>query len=401
MTRHGIDPKRLVTAISLILASFIFILTGVAQAQTFTVLHSFPAYAGDGSQPFAGILRDSHGNLYGTTVFGGAHNAGTVYEITKKGAEFVLYSFGSQTGDGSNPFGNLIRDSRGNLYGTTYGGGAFGYGTVFQLSPSGTETILYNFAGIPDGAMPRGALLRDSKGNLYGSTSDGGNTLCGLSAGCGTLFEISSTGKETVIYTFCSASGCADGSSPAGALIFDKKFNIYGTTVAGGNGSGVVFQLPTKGKQQDKETVLYSLGYMQVGAYPFGGIVRDAEGNLYGTTNIGPGNDCGGVFELTSTGVPSLLFGFQGFQNGCNPYSTLFLDSNNNLYGTNSAGGSGTSGTVFEMSPDGTITVLRNLSGTDGQTPYAGLIRDSKDNFYGTAEEGGVNGGGTVFTLTP
>jgi len=371
-----------------------------AHSQTFSVLHSFPAYTGDGEHPYASLLRDSKGNLYGTTIFGGANGSGTVYEVGKTGVESVLYSFPAYDGDGSNPFSTLVRDSAGNLYGTTYSGGASGLGTVFKLTPSGAETILYSFTGGTDGAMPHGGLLRDSKGNLYGTTSDGGSTLCGMSSGCGTIFEITSSGQEKVLYTFCLAAGCPDGSSPSDELIFDKKHNLYGATLGGGYGAGVVFQLATKGKDAGTETVLYTLSSTQIGEFP-NGVIRDSEGNFYGTTNAGPLNDCGGVFQLNSAGSASLLFGFQGFQNGCNPFGGLLLDGQGNLYGTTSSGGTGSGGTVFELSPSGTFTILRNLSQADGISPYAALIRDPKGNLYGTNGAGGVNGSGTVFELVP
>jgi uncharacterized repeat protein (TIGR03803 family) len=191
----------------------------IAQGQTETVLHSFANNRQDGASPNAGLMRDSAGNLYGTTLWGGVHNWGTVYKINKNGTASILYSFTGGT-DGANPDASVIRDSAGNLYGTAGTGGDLtctnfepnsGCGTIFKLDGSGHLTVLYTFIGTPDGEFPQGGLVRDAKGNLYGTTAGGGGTGTYCFSGCGTVFKLDASGNETVLYTFL---GTTDGNSP-------------------------------------------------------------------------------------------------------------------------------------------------------------------------------------------
>ncbi|MGB9197871.1 MAG: choice-of-anchor tandem repeat GloVer-containing protein [Terriglobales bacterium] len=207
----------------------------LSAAGTESVLYSFTGGT-DGGRPYAGVVEDKHGNFYGTTLQGGAFGLGTVYKVTASGTETVLHSFAGGS-DGATPYGGVILDSKGNLYGTTAGGGSSNAGIVFKLSPSGTETVLYAFAGGPDGANPTVALVRDKAGNLYGTTYNGGN---GNGSGDGTVFEISPSGTHTVLHTF---TGGADGAVPDAGLILDKHGNLYGTTLGGGIGFGVVYEL--------------------------------------------------------------------------------------------------------------------------------------------------------------
>src|SRR5271157_3231541 len=252
---------------------------GSAQAQTYTesVLHSFPG-SPDGANPYAGLVRDAQGNLYGTTVNGGAQAKGTVFKVDATGNETVLYSFTGAGGDGANPEAGLVPDAQGNLYGTTYAGGASNAGTVFKVDTTGNETVLYSFTGAGgDGAGPTGLLVRDAQGNLYGTTVFGG------ASGKGTVFKADATGNETVLYSFTGAGG--DGANPEAGLVPDAQGNLYGTTDAGGaSNAGTVFKVDTTGN----ETVLYSFtGAGGDGAGPTGLLVRDAQGNLYGTTVFG------------------------------------------------------------------------------------------------------------------
>ena len=218
-----------------------------------TVLYSFTGGT-DGNTPYSGVIRDEAGNLYGTTVGGGAFGSGVVYKVEPWGKETVLYSFCSQPNcaDGASPSAGVIRDSAGNLYGTTAGAGAHGKGTVFKLDPaSGKETVLYSFTGGPDGAQPVASLIRDDDGNLYGTASTGGDLskrCTSFMPGCGVVFEIDPAGKQTVLYTF---TGEADGANPYSALL-KASGNLYGTTYGGGDttsapcsgtGCGVVFKL--------------------------------------------------------------------------------------------------------------------------------------------------------------
>ena len=259
--------------------------TGSAQAQTYTfsVLHTFTG-SPDGAVPDGGLVRDAQGNLYGTTVLGGAYNYGTVFKLDTTGKETVLYSFTGTGGDGANPYAGLVRDAQGNLYGTTNDGGAsggapFGWGTVFKVDTAGTETVLYSFTGPPDGAVTYAGLVRDAQGNLYGTTWSGG------AYDAGTAFKVDTAGTETVLHSFSGTGG--DGSEPFAGLVRDAQGNLYGTTVLGGdtacnppNGCGTVFKVDTSGS----ETVLYAFTGAD-GAGPEAGLVRDAQGNLYGATS--------------------------------------------------------------------------------------------------------------------
>ncbi len=204
-------------------------------AGTESVLYSFTGGT-DGGRPYAGVVEDKLGNFYGTTLQGGDFGLGTVYKLTPSGTETVLHSFAGGS-DGATPYGGVILDKKGNLYGTTTDGGSSNAGIVFKVSPSGTETVLYTFAGGPDGANPTVGVVRDKVGNLYGTTYKGGN---GNDPGDGTVFEISPSGAHTVLYTF---TGGADGAVPDANLILDKQGHLYGTTIGGGIGFGVVYEV--------------------------------------------------------------------------------------------------------------------------------------------------------------
>src|SRR5215469_3212646 len=325
-----------------VLFALLLIAIGPAHAQTETVLYSFCSQLNctDGYNPFAGLVMDKKGNLYGTTYQGGANangGNGTVFEITVAGEEKVLYSFTGSNGDAGNPYAGLVMDKRGNLYGTTVGGGVNGSGAVFELSPSGTETVLYSF---------------------------------------------------------CSQPSCTDGATPYAGLVIDKKGNLYGTTYQGGvNGNGTVFEIsPSR-----TETVLHSFAHSD-GASPLAGLVIDQKGNLYGTTTVGGVNGNGTVFEITAAGEEKVLYSFTGSNGDGDPVAGLVMDKKGNLYGT-------TVGTVFKVSPSGTETVLYvfcSQSGcTDGAGPMAGLVMDRQGNLYGTTSYGGANGVGVVFKVTP
>jgi uncharacterized repeat protein (TIGR03803 family) len=315
--------------------------------------------------------------------------------------ENVLYSF-TGTPDGASSNAGLVRDEKGNLYGTTGGGGTFYIGTVFKLSTSGKETVRYRFQENPDGAEPDAGLIRDERGNFYGTTPFGGNDTCVFKS-CGTVFKLR-RGQETVLYKFCSKTNCADGELPYAGVILGANGNLYGTTEYGGGtgcngyGCGTVFKLDLTGK----EAVLYSFTGGTDGAEPRGDLIRDHKDNLYGTTLYGGAfsacySGCGVVFKLDTTGKETVLYSFNG-EDGANPEAGLLVDSAGNLYGTTFNGGSsGTGcggdgcGTVFELDTTGKETVLYNFTGTTGtgSHPVAGLIRDAAGNLYGTAAWGG------------
>jgi len=360
-----------------------------AQAQTFGLLYSF-TNGTDGGYPYSTLIQDASGNLYGTTYYGGAYTYGTAFELST-GPETVLHSFGNGMGDGSSPFAGLVRDSSGNLYGTTYSGGASGYGTVFMLDTTGKETVLHSFAGGADGKAPiYGSLVRDGSGNLYGTTKLGG------ASGVGTVFKVTKTGKETVLYSFTNG---LDGGYPFAGLVRDTSGNLYGTTYSGGASSvGTVFKVTKTGT----ETVLYSFSGGADGEYPYAGLVRDSLGNLYGTTSEGGASNVGTVFKVTPTGQETVLYSFAGGTDGANPFAGLVRDRKGNLYGTTEAGGASGVGTVFKLSATGQETVLHTFTGAtmDGANPFGGLVRDAAGNLYGTTFVGGAFGHGAVYKIT-
>jgi uncharacterized repeat protein (TIGR03803 family) len=355
--------------------------------------------------------------------------------------EQVLYSFCSLSDctDGLGPAGGLIFDGAGNLYGATTGGGAYGYGAVFELTPGAngawTEAVLYSFcpnSGCGDGAYPIGGLIFDAAGNLYGTTANGGTQgpPCSYTFGCGTVFELAPAGNgtwtERVLHAF-NDNG-KDGFEPAPGLIFDAHGNLYGATSRGGSGSavcsdgcGTVFKLKPNANGTWTETVLHSFcnvnGCAGDGIQPMAGLILGAGGSLYGTTYLGGALSkhcnvgCGSVFQLTPGAndkwSEKVLHSFNG-DNGREPQAGLILDATGNLYGTTA-----TIGTVFELTKPvkgaWTEKVLHRFGkGEDGANPYASLIFDAAGNLYGTTFGGGASscppngtGCGTVFQLTP
>ncbi|MGH6848253.1 MAG: choice-of-anchor tandem repeat GloVer-containing protein [Methylocella sp.] len=361
--------------------------------------------------------------------------------------EKVLYSFcpggGTDCTDGSFPVAGLIGDASGNLYGTTAAGGAQGDGTVFELTPNAAKTgwtnkVLYSFcalASCTDGEVPLAGLIMDAPGNLYGTTYEGGSGGDVESSG-GTVFELIPNAAKTawahkVLYSFCAKAGCTGGVNPNAGVIMDASGNLYGTTVfgaVGGSGGGTVFELtPNAAKTAWTETVLHSFcsqANCADGANPEAGLIRNASGNLYGTTAVGGAFGDGTVFELKPNAAKTewthkVLYSFcaqAGCPDGEFPDAGLIGDASGNLYGTTFLGGAAGAGTVFELTANKTLmawteTVLYSFcalaSCTDGSRPYAGLIRDASGNLYGTTLYGGIttsiftSGSGTVFELTP
>lgn len=385
---------------------------------------NFPIWAGS-------LIRDSKGNFYGTTFEGGEHGGGTVFEISVSDAGpkyTVLYSFPGAEGDGSQPDSGLVFDSSGNLYGTTVQGGTRNYGTVYELSPDSngtwTEEVLYSFQGLPgDGSYPTFPLVIDALGTLYGTTSDGG------SAGFGTVFTLSRSGNtwsKNIIYSFSGP----DGDEPNGVTL-DAVGNVYGTTLYGGTDEvGTVFEL-TQRAGIWTESMLYSFTYngngRADGAFPIGGVTLDTAGNLYGTTNYGgsgtacPPGSCGAVYELKNANgmwTETILYSFLGGEDGSLPYAGVTLDAAGNLYGTTAFGGGGSCsiglipgcGTVFRLHKSGTrwLESLFRFNGANGANPQAGVILDEKGDVFGTTLYGGTGscqgalpGCGVAFELTP
>jgi uncharacterized repeat protein (TIGR03803 family) len=378
----------LVSLLTLVVISASFV-----SAQTFTLLYQFRSGSG-GINPYAGVVRDAKGNLYGTTYNDGAFASGTVFRINALGKEKVLHSFSQTDGDGAFPwYGTLARDSSGNLYGTTITGGIAGEfccGTVFKVTASGTETVLYRFSGIDGDGFPQDGVVRDPSGNLYGTTPNGGPD------NSGTVFKVDLTGKKTVLYSF---TGSADGGQPYAGLILDAKGNLYGTTTQGGSAfAGTVFKVDPTGK----ETVLYNFTGSNDGGPPESGVIRDSHGNLYGTTYLGGTDGAGTVFQVDPQGRETVLHNFTGGTDGWLPIgASLVRDSAGNLYGTTPQGGSTDFGVVFKIDAKGNETILHTFSGSDGKIPYGTLILDKAGNLYGTTYEGGAYGGGVLFRIAP
>jgi uncharacterized repeat protein (TIGR03803 family) len=374
--------------------------TRPALAQTETVLYSFCSLANcaDGDGASGALIMDSSGNLYGETDFGGANNQGTIYELSTEGVHTVLYSFTNDNGLDVFPIGGVVRDSQGNFYGVENEGGAYYLGSVYKVSPNGTQTVLYNFGSTRyDGNSPNGSLVMDKRGNLYGTTATGGEY------GFGTIYGLKPDGTETILYCFNPANG-TDGATPYAGLVFDKQGNMYGATNAGGlYNQGIVFELSAEGVY----TILYTFGTNSSdGKYPDWSLIIDAQGNLYGVTRSGGAFNSGTAFKLTP-GTPwteTILHTFNNTTNdGADPFGTLVIDKQGNLYGATSEGGGVSNlGTVFKLSPTGTETILYDfVGGQTGDTPSGGLLGDSSGNLYGTTLYGGANSYGVIYKITP
>lgn len=413
------------------LLALTLMLAGTASSSaTETILHGFTGGNGGGT-PAADLIFDSRGNIYGTTVVGGNSvncqgGCGTVFKLTRGSnghwTETVIYNFQAGT-DGKNPYGGVVLDSKGNLYGATVAGGSSGCsnsdgcGTIFKLTPSGKtwkETILYSFTGGTDGAGPGGGLVLDKHGNLYGTTPDGGKANgCGGN-GCGVVYQlVRETGghwRQKVIHTFTGGKDGATGS--LGRLILDGAGNVYGIAELGGDvqcGCGTVFKLSPLAGGKWKFAAIYDFTGVPDSGFPYGGLVSDTKGSLYGTTYFGGSNGAGSVFQLTrvSSGYNEhVLYSFQGLSDGGNPTSTLVFGSAGNLYGTSSAGGDTSGdGVVFKLTPSGHTwkeSVVHDFGAApDGTNPNYGLLRDKTGNLYGVTPAGGSGGAGVAYEIKP
>ena len=379
--------------------ALLLIATG-AQAQTFTILHNFAGGA-DGSQPTAGLSMDRAGNLYGTAAYDGNESGncsrfdgcGTVYKLARKNSSWLFYTLYKFSGpDGQNPQARVIIGPDGNLYGTTIAGGAANAGTVFRLQPPATackayscpwtETVLYSFQGGSDGANPQyGDLTFDQAGNIYGTTPYGG------SSNIGVVYELSPTNgswTETILHTFDGS----DGYQPYAGVIFDGAGNLYGTTSSGGGGgNGNVYKLTHSGSGWVVSTI-HDFAFPG-GAY--GGLISDSSGNLYGITFFNPQ-----VYELSPFNggwTYSVLFNFGGYGAVAAPT----MDAAGNLYGTIVLG----SNEVFRLTASGGHWTLTGFNGSAGEEPFCNMVLDTSGNLYGTASVGGAYDGGVVFEITP
>jgi uncharacterized repeat protein (TIGR03803 family) len=425
-------------------------------AQTFTVLSTFSGP--NGADSVAPLVQATDGNFYGTTEIGGMYdNGGTIFRVTPDGKLGTIYNFCPPPGctTGMNPFSGLAQAPNGNLYGTAaFGGtgisteqcGGLSCGTVFEITPAGKLTALYNFCShmnrqgtCTDGAIPR-ALALGPNGNVYGVTLAGGtgnNINCGEYDDCGTIFEITPSGALTTLHNFCLHATrleyCPDGANP-NSLVVANDGNFYGTTPVGGSnetpdcttGCGAIFRITPAGKFSLLFSFCFNLNDQscQTGAFPQAALIQGTDGNLYGTTRSGGAHDEGTVFRVTLQGQLTTLYSFCAQSNctdGENPEGALVQGTDGNFYGTTMHGGtnsasdclSSSCGIIFELSPSGNLTTLYNFCSaancTDGALPLAGLVQGTDGIFYGTSSEGGDNsctnfyfssGCGTVFALS-
>jgi uncharacterized repeat protein (TIGR03803 family) len=402
------------------LASVVLLLcagmTGILQAQTFTTLVNFDIT--NGADPYLmSLVQGPNGNLYGTTDSGGGFagcgppGCGTVFEITRNGTLTQLYNFGAE-GHGAYPLAGLLLAPNGKFYGTTAR-----VGSVFEISSKGQLRTVYAFCSKPncsDGSTPWAGLMLATDGNFYGTTAYGGSTNC--AAGCGTVFKITPGGQLDTLYNFCFASNCADGYQPFAALVEGTDGNLYGTTYLGGNnsgdcfsGCGTIFKITPTGSL----TTLYQFALTD-GQNPDASLIQGVDGKFYGTTVKGGALGDGTVFEITSAGNLTTLYSFSG-GDGMGPYAGLIQATDGNFYGTTYLGGDfscnydRSCGTVFKLTPAGTLTTLHVFEYADGAEPFGGLVQATDGTFYGAAYSGGnfvcdravdFPGCGTVYSLS-
>jgi uncharacterized repeat protein (TIGR03803 family) len=392
----------------------------ILPAQTVTTLFSFGET--NGAQPLAGLVQGTDGYLYGTTQLGGINCApngcGTVFKVSPGGTLKTLYSFCAfyQCLDGATPLAGLVQTASNEFYGTTIVGGSSSYcpnspyspgcGTIFKITPQGALTVLYNFcsqSGCADGAYPFAGLVQATNGDLYGTTDFGGAN------NAGTIFKITASGSLTTLYSFCSITGCADGAFPQAGLVQAANGDLYGTTTSGGaNATGTVFKATLSGAL----TTLYSFCAQSGctdGSYPHAGLVQAANEELYGTTASGGASNQGTVFKIGTSGAFTTLHSFSGVD-GAGPMAALVQATNGNLYGTTSAGGdnNGNNGTIFQITQGGTLTTVYNFCVLLGcpALPDSPLVQDTNGNLYSTSLLGGTDqicsglGCGTVFSLS-
>jgi len=363
----------------------------------------------NGNDMFSAMIQGADGNLYGTTTYGGANDKGTVFKISRAGGEQVLYSFCAQTNctDGAYPE-FLIQGADGNFYGETYNGGSIGAGSIFKMTASGEVTTIYNFCtqtNCTDGALPQSALVQTSDGVFYGTTVIGGTQ------NEGTVFKLSASGVLTTLYNFCSQASCADGTQPNIGLTLASDGNFYGTAALGGKtnaqfcgayGCGTLFRITPAGAY----SLLYSFcsqAKCADGDIPQGQLIQAKDGSLYGTTDGGGGDNAGTAFKVTPQGKVVTLHSFctGTCQDGLIPYAGLIQASDGNFYGTDTLGGPGGYGTVYQMTPAGKVTPVFGFDdGTDGGFPVAAVLQASDGRLYGGTEQGGADGLGVVFQVS-
>jgi uncharacterized repeat protein (TIGR03803 family) len=398
----------------LILALRLFAFSQEAATESLTSFQSLYSFRGgaDGIGP-NGVVLDNAGNLFGTTKAGGEASCplngnpgcGVVFRLNSAGREAVLHRFSGDDPDQGGPFGSVILDAAGNLYGTTSGSPLFA-GTVFTVEKGGRQTVLYSFKGGADGGTPEAGLIQDAAGNLYGTTVLGG------AFGQGVVFKLDTVGIETVLHSF---KGAGDGTNTLAPLLRGAAGDLYGTASGGGSfqgpcagsGCGTVFKLAPNGKLK----VLHSFTGGTDGASPLA-LIRDAAGNLFGTASGGGDPDCtvggvrgcGVVFKVDANDKLTVLHTFTGGADGGSPNTGLVQDTAGNLFGTATAGGAFGKGVVFKLDNTGKLTVLHTFTGGLGGGNPDSVVLDGAGNLFGTAATGGLcrdQGCGVVFKIGP
>ena len=391
----------------MVCAFFVFCAAATAShSQAFKTLTNFDN--ADGNFPTATLVQATNGDFYGTTAGGGSSGYGTVFKITPGGKLTTLHSFVGTEGAGSEA--PLVQATDGSFYGTAHEGGANGQGSVFKITAWGTTTLLYSFCAQPncaDGSVPWAGLVQATNGDLYGTTSMSDGDLGG-----GTVFKITTGGALTTVYSFCAQPNCTDGAGSYSGLVRAADGDFYGMTEYGGvSGCGTVFKITVAGKL----TTLHSFECAD-GLYPnpTSVLVQATNGDFYGTTSAGGENmcygqvgdvGCGTVFRITPGGTLTTLHSFDG-NDGYTPVAGLVQATDGNFYGTTISGGDLTCsppsgcGTVFKITPGGTLTTLHSFDLTDGLALQAGLAQATSGDFYGTTNGGGAYNYGTVFSLS-
>lgn len=406
-----------IAAITCLVAAFCAVPTP-SSAQTFNTILTFDGT--NGANVPSSLIQGIDGNFYGVTEDGGKHGNGTVFKVSSSGQITTLYTFcpAAQCRDGRSPVGPLVQAADGTLYGVTMGGGAEGSGSIYALTPAGKLITAYSFCSATnctDGETPRAGLVLATNGNLYGTTSAGG------AHRNGTIFQITPAGKMTTLYNLCSQRSCADGAQPYDALIQASDGKLYGTTFVGGlQDGGVIFSITTAGTFTTVANFCSQTGCAG-GFNPYSGLIQAADGNLYGTAYFG-GNcsTCGTIYRTTTGGQLTTLYSFCAVNclDGASPLGGLVQATDGSFYGTTQIGGSSnffciggsaSCGTIFEITPQGTLTTLYNFCSlsvcADGGNPAASLVQGTDGNLYGSTFYQGdfvCNniGCGTIFSLS-
>ncbi|WP_158267480.1 choice-of-anchor tandem repeat GloVer-containing protein [Adhaeribacter arboris] len=358
----------------------------VTPTGTYTVLRALNGTT-DGSIPGGSLIQATDGNFYGMTYAGGEQYYGTIFKISSKGAFTVIHHLSSE--DGGHAYGTLVRGSDGNFYGMASDGGKNYNGTIFKLTPGGTFTVLKHLDFATTGANPRGSLVQGKDGSFYGMAGSYGPS------SYGTIFKITPGGTFTLLVSLPDNN---QGNAPYGSLVQGKDGYYYGTTSQGGKyGNGTIFKMCTDGTF----TTLHSLNINTDGAYPEGNLIQATDGNLYGTAPSGGSKGYGTIFRITPGGTFKVLHSFDFSSNGRAPYGGLIQGNDGDFYGITYQGGKIGGGTIYKITPQGTITFIRDLSFDDGVDSKSTLIKGKDGNLYGLTRTGGANVGGTIFKITP